>query len=112
MISLLNIFQIPIHIVYISVINRLSYNFDINPAIMTDGILWFKDLSSPDPTGILPLLGGAMSLINTMSTNTAGGNSTIRKFTKFFRVMPLISIPIWMTFPAAFNVYWLIFSGI
>lgn len=25
--------------------------------------------------------------------------------------MPLVSIPIWMTFPAAFNIYWLCTSG-
>jgi len=48
-ITALNIFQFPIHITFISMINRLSYNYDINPAILTDGFLWFKDLSSPDP---------------------------------------------------------------
>jgi YidC/Oxa1 family membrane protein insertase len=87
-------------------INRLSYNFDINPAILTDGILWFKDLSSPDPTGILPVIGGVLSMLNILSTSTTGGNANFRKFAKFMRVMPLISIPIWMTFPAAFNLYW------
>ena len=92
-------------------INRLSYNYNINPAILTDGMLWFKDLSSPDPTGILPIMGGLFSMLNVMSTNTSGSNSSFRKFAKVFRIMPLISIPIWMTFPAAFNIYWLIFSG-
>ena len=76
-----------------------------------DGMLWFKDLSSPDPTGVLPILGGLFSMLNVMSTSTAGGNPKMRKFAKFLRVLPLISIPIWMTFPAAFNVYWLVFSG-
>ena len=92
-------------------INRFSYDFTINPAILTGGMLWFKDLSSPDPTGILPVLGGVFSLLNIMSTNTGGGNIQFRKFSKIFRVFPLISIPIWMTFPAAFNIYWLIASG-
>ena len=98
--------------VYISMINRLSYNFDINLAILTDGILWFKDLSSPDPTGILPIMGGMLSMLNIMSTSTAGGNSQFRKFSKLFRVIPLISIPIWMTFPVAFNLYWLVTAGV
>jgi membrane protein insertase Oxa1/YidC/SpoIIIJ len=111
MISMLNIAQLPVHMVYISMINRLSYNFDINPAILTDGVLWFKDLSSPDPTGILPIIGGLFSLLNILSTSTTGGNSQFRKFSKFFRIFPLISIPIWMTFPAAFNIYWLVTSG-
>lgn len=97
--------------VYISMINRISYDYQINPAILTDGFLWFKDLSSPDPTGILPIVGGVFSMLNVMSTNTAGANPKIRKFSKLFRVLPLISIPIWMTFPAAFNIYWIVFSG-
>ena len=102
----------PMHLVYISMINRVSYNFDINPAILTDGILWFKDLSAPDPLGILPVVGGAISLLNIMSVSGGGAsNQNFRKFGKFMRVMPLISIPIWMTFPAAFNVYWIVNAG-
>lgn len=111
MISLLNVFQLPVHMVYISMINRLSYNFDINPAILTDGMLWFTDLSSPDPTGILPVIGGVLSFLNVMSTSTAGSNANFRKFAKFFRLLPVVSIPIWMTFPVAFNLYWLVTSG-
>ena len=110
MFAMFNIMQLPIHMVYISMINRVSYNFDINPAIMTDGMLWFQDLSSPDPYGILPILGGAISMLNILSTST-GGNVTFRKFTKFMKIMPLLSIPIWMTFPAAFNLYWLVNSS-
>ena len=68
MISMLNIFQLPVHMVYISMINRLSFNFDINPAILTDGVLWFTDLSSPDPWGILPVIGGVLSMLNILST--------------------------------------------
>ena len=49
-------------------------------------------------------------MLNILSTNAGGGNSAFRKFSKFLRVLPLISIPIWMTFPSAFNVYWLITS--
>lgn len=39
------------------------------------------------------------------------GNAQMRKFSKLFKVLPLISVPIWMTFPAAFNIYWILFSG-
>ena len=111
MISMANLLQLPVHMVYISMINRISYDYQINPAILTDGMLWFKDLSSPDPTGILPIMGGIFSLLNVMSTNTSGGNAKMRKFGKVLRLLPLVSIPIWMTFPAAFNIYWLVFSG-
>jgi|TARA_B110000285_G_scaffold223609_1_gene279320 membrane protein insertase Oxa1/YidC/SpoIIIJ len=95
--------------VFISQINRLSYDFTINPAILTDGVLWFKDLSAPDPTGILPILGGVFSLLNIMQSSAAGsGPAMLRKFRKFFKLMPLIAVPIWMTFPAAFNLYWMV----
>jgi membrane protein insertase Oxa1/YidC/SpoIIIJ len=38
---------------------------------LTDGFLWFKDLSAPDPTGILPLISGLISLLNVMSSSAA-----------------------------------------
>lgn len=107
MISMFNIFQMPVHLVYISMINRLSFNYDLNPAILTDGFLWFKDLSAPDPYGILPLLGGVVSLLNILSTSTTTVTPTMRKLRKYIYFLPLISVPIWMTFPAAFNLYWI-----
>ena len=54
-------------------INRLSYDYEICPAILTDGMFWFKDLSAPDPYGVLPILGGLFSMLNILSSN-AGGN--------------------------------------
>jgi membrane protein insertase Oxa1/YidC/SpoIIIJ len=68
--SLLNLLQLPVHVIYISMINRVSYNFNINPAILTDGMLWFKDLSAPDPYGILPIIGGSISMLNIMTMNS------------------------------------------
>lgn len=62
--SLTNLLQLPIHMIYMSMINRLSFNYEINQKILTEGMLWFKDLSSPDPTGILPVLGGTLTLLN------------------------------------------------
>lgn len=56
-------------------INRLSYDFTTNPAILTDGILWFKDLSSPDPYGILPIVGGIISYLNVTMNRGNAGNS-------------------------------------
>lgn len=109
MLGALNLLQLPLHMVYIALINRLSYNFNIQPSILTDGVLWFKDLSSPDPTGILPVLGGGLLLLTMMSSsNNTNSNPMFRKISKYMKVMPLLTIPIWMTFPAAFNVYWIV----
>ena len=85
--------------VYISMINRISFNYDINPAILNEGFFWFKDLSSPDPTGILPIMGGVISLLNILTTSTQNSSSVMRKIRKYIYVLPLISIPVWMTFP-------------
>ena len=54
-----------------SLVQRLSFNYDINPAILNEGFWWFKDLSSPDPTGILPVMGGLVSMLNMMSSATS-----------------------------------------
>eukprot|EP00343_Euplotes_focardii_P000062 CAMPEP_0205801234 /NCGR_PEP_ID=MMETSP0205-20121125/3167_1 /ASSEMBLY_ACC=CAM_ASM_000278 /TAXON_ID=36767 /ORGANISM="Euplotes focardii, Strain TN1" /LENGTH=152 /DNA_ID=CAMNT_0053065667 /DNA_START=128 /DNA_END=583 /DNA_ORIENTATION=- len=105
--SFMNILQFPLHMVFISMINRLSYNYDIKPAILTDGFLWFQDLSSPDPWGVLPVIGGLVTLLNIMSTSTANINPMMRKMRRYMYFMPFITIPIWMTFPSAFNMYWM-----
>lgn len=108
--SFLNIFQLPIHIVFISMINRLSYNYDIKPGILTEGFLWFKDLSSPDPYGVLAFVGGTVTLLNVLSTSTTTVSPMMRRMKKYMYFIPLLTIPIWLTFPAAFNMYWLVSS--
>lgn len=100
MFSMLNLFQMPVHMVYMGMTQRLSYQYDLNPAIMTDGLLWFSDLSSPDPTGILPVLGGTVSLLNMLTTSTLNTNSVMRKMRRYMFLFPLVTVPIWMTFPA------------
>ncbi len=120
MISLLNMFQLPVHLVYISMINRLSFNYDINPAMLNEGFWWFTDLSSPDPTGILPVIGGVISLLNILTTSTTANSAMFRKMRKYIYFLPLISVPVWMTFPVvsilaniqAFNLYWITSSSV
>ena len=67
---------------------------------MTDGMLWFKDLTAPDPTGIMPVLGGVVTLLNIMTSSTSTTSVTARKMRKYLYFLPLLSVPIWMTFPA------------
>ena len=80
--------------------------------MLSEGFLWFTDLSSPDPTGILPLAGGIISLLNILSTSTMNTSVVMRKFRRFVYIFPFISVPIWMTFPSAFNLYWITTSSI
>ena len=103
-----------------SLINRLAFAYNDNPALTTDGLLWFKDLTSPDPTGIMPIVGSLITLLNLMTTSTSTSSPTARKMRRYLFILPLMSAPIWMTFPAvsvfklnfqAFNLYW-IFTGL
>ena len=79
---------------------------------MTGGMLWFTDLASPDPTGILPVLAGTINLLNVMTTQVNSDSTFFRKMRQFMFIMPLVTVPVWMTFPAAFNIYWITTSSI
>ena len=58
--NLLNLLQIPVHLSFVSVINRYAFNFDEHPEMTTGGLLWFKDLSEPDPYFIIPVVSELM----------------------------------------------------
>lgn len=107
MLNFLNLGQLPLHMTFMSLINRLAYSYDVPPAMLTEGLLWFPDLSAPDPLGILPVAGGLITLLNMLNSTAVGGNASIRKMRKYMILMPILSIPIQMTFPAAFNLYWM-----
>ena len=109
---MLNLFQMPLHMTYISLINKLAYSHNIPPAMLVEGMLWFPDLSSPDPICILPILGGLVNVLNMLNTTTTNSNTVMRKMRKYILFMPLISIPIQMTFPVAFNLYWIASSSV
>lgn len=111
-ISMMNIAQMPVHITWISLVNRMSFNYDQNPGILTEGFLWFRDLSSPDPMGVLPVVGAMITFLNILSTSTTNLNPTMRKLRRYMFVLPLMTIPVWMTFPAAFNLYWMSISSV
>lgn len=89
MIGLFNLMSLPIHLVFVSIVNRYAYRPDLNPEIITGGMLWFKDLSSPDPTGILPVVGCAFTLIGFLSNNVQTTNNLFRVLRRYFWVIPL-----------------------
>ena len=97
--GLFNLGQLPLHLVYIGLINKLATDYTIRPEILTEGLLWFKDLSAPDPYGILPILGGVISLLNLQFSSNTASNPVIRKMKRFIWLVPCLMIPVWMTFP-------------
>lgn len=83
---------------------------DIFPEKLVDsGILWFTDLSVPDPYGILPI-SSALSFLammemgkkQMMATNPAQGKAMLN----FFRGVAVIMIPATWNFPAVIFCYW------
>jgi YidC/Oxa1 family membrane protein insertase len=79
--------------------------------MLTDGFLWFKDLSSPDPYFILPIIGAVISMANITVSATSNVGTMMRKIRKYMVFIPIITIPIWVTFPVAFNIYWITASS-
>jgi len=77
-------------------------------SMTTGGILWFPDLTLADPTCALPVL-TATTLFFQLYLGADGINlDTMPPFMKkLMFVMPLVSIPVMINFPAALNVYWL-----
>jgi YidC/Oxa1 family membrane protein insertase len=78
-------------------------------AMSTGGILWFTDLTVPDPTYILPLACG----ISFFATIEAGKDQMIDSNPDYgptivnaFRALSLVMIPVITTFPSAMLCYW------
>ncbi|XP_037283608.1 OXA1L mitochondrial inner membrane protein [Rhipicephalus microplus] len=73
----------------------------------TGGILWFTDLTVPDPFYILPLI----TSVSLFCTLELGAESGVRadnlQWTRYvFRCLPVVIFPITMNFPAALLCYW------
>lgn len=91
----------------VSLVNRYSFNIDAESRMLTEGMLWFKDLSAPDPYGVLPIVGSFLIFLNIMMGSTSNISPMMRKMRRYMYVLPILTIPVWMTFPAAFNLYWI-----
>jgi len=78
------------------------------PSLSTGGLAWFTDLSVSDPTLVLPLATAATIYFQLYLGADGMKADTFPPFLrKVLYVMPLISIPVMVQFPAALNLYWL-----
>ncbi|XP_037502532.1 mitochondrial inner membrane protein OXA1L isoform X1 [Rhipicephalus sanguineus] len=73
----------------------------------TGGLLWFTDLTVPDPLYILPLI----TSVSLFCTLELGAESGVRadnlQWTRYvFRCLPVAIFPITMNFPSALLCYW------
>lgn len=70
------------------------------------GFLWMKSLSVPDPTLILPILGGLTTYWQTRISTVQQGNNMQTQLLTY--VMPLFIAYIFWRLPAGVAVYWVI----
>lgn len=75
----------------------------------TGGIMWFTDLTVPDPTYVLPIICG----VSFLTTIEAGKDQMIDSNPQYgpvmvnaFRAMAVVMVPVITTFPAAMLCYW------
>ncbi|CAI5477209.1 unnamed protein product, partial [Closterium sp. Yama58-4] len=79
------------------------------PSFATGGAFWFTDLSTPDPTYMLPLLSSA-GILAAVELNAAEGmegapNAAQMKW--FMRGLAVTMVPLTVTFPKAVFCYWI-----
>ncbi|KAG0413992.1 hypothetical protein HPB47_008857 [Ixodes persulcatus] len=76
-------------------------------AFKTGGMLWFTDLTIPDPYCLLPLITSATLFFTIELGAESGVRADNLQWTRYvFRAMPIVIFPFTMNFPAALLCYW------
>lgn len=98
--------QAPIFLSYFIGIRRMV-NAPVE-SLHTGGLLWFTDLTIPDPYYILPLITCSTLLLTIhLGVDGMNPNMTNGHIVKYvFRAMPVVLFPFIMNFPTAMVVYW------
>jgi len=109
-ISFVNLLQIPILLSWFFSLRYMSNLPEIYPQILTEGYLWFTDLSTYDPYFLLPVMAAcASSLSISRSPNLARNNVSmplLSQYTKYLKYLPFASLAFTGFFPASINLYW------
>ncbi|XP_062992558.1 mitochondrial inner membrane protein OXA1L [Elgaria multicarinata webbii] len=78
------------------------------PSMQTGGLWWFMDLTAADPYYILPLtVTVTMWAILELGAESGVSNPNLRMMKTIFRVMPLVILPLTISFPTAVFTYWM-----
>lgn len=70
----------------------MSYNADQFPEMVDGGILWFRDLTAPDPYMILPVINCFLLILSIYSTSMKQSNAFFMKFRRVYFVFPVLGI--------------------
>lgn len=104
--------QLPFIVFFFWTIQDMVYTAELFPGMETDGFLWFKDLTEPDPYFLLPL-GLAFSSFVSMhkSPMTSQITGPLAKYGKYMKFLPFLAIPVSSTFPSAIVLNWFMMSS-
>ncbi|XP_069710932.1 cytochrome c oxidase assembly protein COX18, mitochondrial [Phaenicophaeus curvirostris] len=81
---------------------------EVQEQFSTGGTLWFRDLTAPDSTWILPISLGLVNLLIVELFTSHKEVSRLQKLaTNFFRVLSVVMVPIAATVPSSMALYWL-----
>lgn len=83
---LFGVLQIPIFITVFLSLRHVSLLPEVYPAVKTQGLLWFKDLSVYDPYFILPVASAVMTYWSISLSNRRAPNAMQSPMMQFFRL--------------------------
>ncbi|CAG9318454.1 OXA1_2 [Blepharisma stoltei] len=109
--QLYSLTQIPFLISFFFTLQEIAYSPDIYPGMLTDGFLWFQNLTEPDPYYILPIAFSVCNFLNILkSPTTSGAAGQWARYAKFMKYFTLLTIPVSGLMPAAIVLNWFIMS--
>ncbi|XP_069044816.1 mitochondrial inner membrane protein OXA1L [Lepisosteus oculatus] len=98
--------QTPIFISFFIALRKMAY-LPV-PSMQYGGLWWFTDLTAADPFYILPLaVTGTMFAVLELGAESGVDNPNLRMMKTVFRIMPLVILPLTISFPTAIFTYWM-----
>ncbi|KAI9363979.1 60Kd inner membrane protein-domain-containing protein [Zopfochytrium polystomum] len=83
------------------------------PGLSEGGVLWFVNLTQPDPTVLLPIMVGALNWANVEvnMSNIAKPTARQKALKLLFQSVALVTVPVATQVPAIIALYWVTSSG-
>lgn len=109
--------QVPIFVFTAYTLRQLCMDDQYKQKLQSGGVLWFKDLTVPDPTWLSPMILGVVHLIN-FNLNPNFNKTVVSGVVKatspkqvllrvVFLGLACLSMPVAANVPMAINIYWM-----
>lgn len=114
-IPMLNLLTIPVFISFFISLRYMVFTPELYPGLSSSALLWFTDLSQPDPYYLLPFISAIFNWasihiskrLNPLNSSTP---TFVKKFNKYLPYTPFLGAIFLCTFPAGLNLYWMMLS--